>query len=167
MSGTGGTAGLVLTLAENGQQGTFIIDPVVTEPVRDFTATWMARVGGGTDTPADGWSLSMAPGIPDGEFGEDGTGSGLVVSFDTYDNGNGEAPVSMSATPASWWRLANSRSACCAPERISPRSTCESIGTGPWILSMVRTRSIGLCQCPDGNPSPARAGSLSERGRAG
>ncbi|NLH73645.1 MAG: hypothetical protein GX456_11380 [Verrucomicrobia bacterium] len=46
-----------------------------------------------TSTPADGFSFVVASGLPDSSFGEQGTGSGLIVSFDTYDNAGGEAPA--------------------------------------------------------------------------
>jgi hypothetical protein len=51
------------------------------------------RVGGGTSVPADGFSFVWASDLQDGTFGEDGAGSGLVVSFDIYDNGNSEVPA--------------------------------------------------------------------------
>jgi hypothetical protein len=53
-------------------------------------------VGGGTATPADGCSFVMGEDIADGSFGEDGSGSGLVVSFDTYDNGTTEVAPEIS-----------------------------------------------------------------------
>ncbi len=51
------------------------------------------RGGGGTATPADGFAFVLGDDAADGAFGENGAGSGLVVSFDTYDNGGGEAPA--------------------------------------------------------------------------
>jgi len=85
---------LKLTLAENGQSSSYVIDnPVGATPVTDFVATWNMRVGGGSARPADGFSFSAAPDVVDDVFGEDGSGSGLTVSFDIYDNGGGEAPA--------------------------------------------------------------------------
>ncbi len=83
-----------LTTAENSLQGSFLVNaPPGTSTITDFTATWQMRVGGGTSTPADGFSFVVASGLPDSSFGEQGTGSGLIVSFDTYDNAGGEAPA--------------------------------------------------------------------------
>jgi hypothetical protein len=56
-------------------------------------------VGGGTTPPADGFSVCVANNLP-ALFSEEGAGSGLIVSFDIYDNtdgdpnnGTGEAPA--------------------------------------------------------------------------
>jgi hypothetical protein len=85
--GVGGSAFMQLTEAVNDQTGSFLLDaPAGSMPIADFTATWMMLVGGGTAVPADGFSFVLGDDIPDGSFGEDGTGSGLIVGFDTYDN---------------------------------------------------------------------------------
>jgi hypothetical protein len=85
---------LKLTINENSQQGAWLVDtPAGVTAIHDFVATWKMRVGGGTDVPADGASFVLGDDVADGSFGESGAGSGLVVSFDTYDNGNGEAPA--------------------------------------------------------------------------
>lgn len=92
--GVGGSGGLVLTDALNDQSGSFVADfPSPNTEIMDFTLTFQALVGGGTEPPADGFSFVLGPDIPDGPFGEDGAGSGLIVSFDIYDNGGGEAPA--------------------------------------------------------------------------
>jgi hypothetical protein len=80
-----------LTEAVNDQGGSFLLNtPAGSTPINDFTATWMMRVGGGTAVPADGFSFVLGPDLADGSFGEDGAGSGLIVGFDTYDNGTTE-----------------------------------------------------------------------------
>jgi hypothetical protein len=84
---------LKLTINENGLIGSLLLDTPANTEIKDFTATWKMRVGGGTDVPADGFSFVLGADVADGTFGEDGAGSGLVVSFDTYDNGGGEAPA--------------------------------------------------------------------------
>ena len=85
---------LKLTKAANSQNGAFYIDPL--DPgmaTQSFTATFKALVGGGTGEtgglPADGFSFNFANDLPGGLFtyGEEGGGTGLTVSFDTYDNG--------------------------------------------------------------------------------
>ncbi|HOA60846.1 MAG TPA: hypothetical protein PLY00_10440 [Verrucomicrobiota bacterium] len=100
ITGPGGvddSAFLQLTEAVNDQSGAFLLDtPVGAAPIKDFTATWMMRVGGGTAIPADGFSFVLGPDVVDGTFGEDGAGSGLIVSFDTYDNGATEVAPEIS-----------------------------------------------------------------------
>ena len=93
--GVNGSGVLKLTLAENGQSGGFYIgDLDGGKAVSGFTAAFKVRIGGGTEVPADGMSFVWANDVPAGtSFGEDGSGSGLVVSFDIYDNGAGEAPA--------------------------------------------------------------------------
>lgn len=56
----------------------------------DSVAVWRMRVGGGANVPADGSSFVLASDVPDSPFGGDGAGSGLLVGFDTYDNGTSE-----------------------------------------------------------------------------
>ncbi len=91
--GVGNTPFVQLTDILESQNGSFLLNaPAGSSPIYDFTATWMMRVGGGTDVPADGFSFVLGPDIADGPFGEDGVGSGLIVSFDTYRNPNEMAP---------------------------------------------------------------------------
>lgn len=108
---------LQLTEAVNSQGGSFLLNtPAGADPIYDFTATWMMRVGGGTDVPADGCSFVIGPDIEDAAFGEDGAGSGLIVSFDTYDNGTTEV----------------------APE-ITIRYKSTDVATRPFDISVLRT----------------------------
>lgn len=83
-----------LTINENSQAGSFVLDaPEGTELVHDLTASWQLRIGGGTATPADGFAFAVGPDIPDAPFGQEGTGSGLSIGFDTFNNAGGEAPA--------------------------------------------------------------------------
>ena len=88
---------LHLTDAVNGQAGTFYIPAFDNgESVSSFTANFKVLVGGGSAVPADGFSFVWASDIsPESvpTFGEDGSGQGLTISFDTYDNQGGEAPA--------------------------------------------------------------------------
>ncbi len=100
--GVGNSGALKLTKAVNGLTGSFIIndlDPGVADGVNSLAVDFKLRMGGGTTPPADGFSFAMGPDVT-GTFGEDGAGTGLIVSFDTYDNvdsnpdnGTGEAPA--------------------------------------------------------------------------
>lgn len=85
--GVGDTPCIKITKNVNGQWGSFIIpDQDGGVPVYGFRATFMARVGGGTAPPADGWSFCVAPDLPDAVFGEGGAGNGFRVGFDIYNN---------------------------------------------------------------------------------
>ena len=83
---------LKLTEAAFGQMGTFIFDELDGwSPITGFRASFNMKIGGGTG--ADGISFNFAGDYSWWTFGEEGEGSGLTISFDTYDNGNGEAPA--------------------------------------------------------------------------
>ena len=96
---------LKLTEAVGGQSGFFFINDL--DPgnaVGSFTASFTAYVGGGTccgdsnSTPglqtADGFSFNFANDLPATFQGEEGGGTGLTVSFDSWDNqAPDEAPV--------------------------------------------------------------------------
>lgn len=91
--GVGDSGVLKLTTAVNSQVGSFIINDLSPGAnVDTLTVLFKARVGEGSVPPADGLSFVWASDLADGSFGEEGAGSGLVVTFDTYDNGGGEAP---------------------------------------------------------------------------
>ena len=88
---------LALTYAENSLQGSVVfdeLDPGAT--MGGFTVTFNMRIGGGSSTPADGMAFFFGSDIDaNANFGEEGPAStaGITVSFDTYDNGGGEAPA--------------------------------------------------------------------------
>ncbi len=91
-----GTDGVLhLTDAVNGQGGSIIIPDFDNgSAVNAFTAHFLWLEGGGTAPPADGFSFVWVNDLPSGTiFGEDGSGTGLVVSFDIYDNGNETPPA--------------------------------------------------------------------------
>ncbi|HSH16273.1 MAG TPA: hypothetical protein VLD18_09590, partial [Verrucomicrobiae bacterium] len=94
---------LHITDAVNGQTNSFIIDDFSGgAEVESFVATFTASLRGSTcctdgpnPRPADGFSFNFGT-LPDGAFGagEEGTGDGLVVSFDLWDNdANDSAPA--------------------------------------------------------------------------
>jgi hypothetical protein len=94
----GDSSSVVLTGAATGQNGTFILpDQDGGEKVKSLLARFEVRVRQWSNPPADGWSFSWAPDLPATLFGEEGAGSGLRVSFDSYDNNDGfprpEAPA--------------------------------------------------------------------------
>jgi len=88
---------LQLTLAEASQNGSWIVDDFSDgQTVGEFEATFRMLMGGNTsNAPTDGMSFSFGQNIPDNTFSpaENGAGNGLRVSFDSWDNGGGEAPA--------------------------------------------------------------------------
>ena len=91
-----GTGVLELNANAPGQTGAFLTtDLAPGEPVRGFTATFVARLEAGSFPPADGFSFNWATDLPNDIYAvaEEGEGSGLRVTFDTWDNGFAEAPA--------------------------------------------------------------------------
>lgn len=80
--GVDNTAALMLTSSEMGKVGSVIIDDVLGVPVTSFLVSFKARVGGGTTPGGAGFSFCVASDLPDGPFGSEGVGSGLILSFD-------------------------------------------------------------------------------------
>ncbi len=67
--------------------GSFVItnDLDAGTPIVGFSAAFKVYIGGGTG--ADGFSFNFAPDLPaDGNFGEEGAGTGITVEFDTFAN---------------------------------------------------------------------------------
>ena len=85
---------LHLTDAVNSLGGSIIIPDFDNgQSVNGFTAHFKLLVGGGTTPPADGLSFVWVSDLPAGTvFGEDGSGTGLIISFDIYDNGTAANP---------------------------------------------------------------------------
>jgi len=97
--GTGNSGVLKLNTA-NGQAGFLVLDDLDGgQAVGSFVATFNLRTGSDTSPilHGDGLSFNFGPDIPDDTFAfpEEGTGSGLRVSFDTFNNGSraNEAPA--------------------------------------------------------------------------
>ncbi|HTG42914.1 MAG TPA: hypothetical protein VK633_00155 [Verrucomicrobiae bacterium] len=93
-TGTNGSA-IELTMAAAGQGGALTIaDFNNGQAVSAFTAHFQMHVANGSGTPADGFAFIWADDIDaTANFGEGGAGSGLVVSFDTYQNPGEAAPA--------------------------------------------------------------------------
>ncbi len=95
----GDTSSILLTNAAAGQNGTFILpDQDAGARVKSLLARFDVRVRQWSNPPADGWSFSWAPDLPATPFGEDGAGSGLRVSFDTFDNAGFPFPEAPAVT---------------------------------------------------------------------
>lgn len=93
---------LKLTTAVNSHQSSFIIEDLDAGAyVNGIDANWKVRVGGGSGTPADGFSFVFGQfgaglGGTDGTFGEEGPGTiqGLTIAFDIYNNDTADAAPS-------------------------------------------------------------------------
>ncbi len=80
---TGGA--LVLTTATTNQQGSAVISDLDGgSAILGFTASFSLSIFNGNG--ADGASFNFGN-LPAASFGEDGSGSGLIIRFDTFDNG--------------------------------------------------------------------------------
>ncbi|MFN0129073.1 MAG: hypothetical protein ACKV19_20570, partial [Verrucomicrobiales bacterium] len=93
---SGGFNGGALKIVKNvnGRLGSWIIEDLDGGgPVNSLNFTGKLRAGGGTSPPADGWSFNFASDLVDGGISEEGSGTGLIVAFDLYDNAGGEAPA--------------------------------------------------------------------------
>jgi len=86
---------LALTYNEGSQQGTIVIDDLDGgTAIEAFTVRFKLQIGPGSANAADGFSFSFGPEVTSGStIGEEGTGNGVIVAFDTYDNGGSEAPA--------------------------------------------------------------------------
>ena len=86
---------LVLTWQEISEQATIFLDDLDGgAAIESFTAKFKLQIGPGSGNPADGVAFVFAPDLDiSTSFGEGGAGTGLMVVFDTYDNGSGEAPA--------------------------------------------------------------------------
>lgn len=157
--GMDGTAYMQLTSAEQSQTGSFIVEDFDNgAPVDSMVAFFHLNITNGSGNAADGASFSWGPNIPvDAPFGEDGAGDGLTVSFDTYDNGNAEAP----AIELKWQR--NSLGNVNVPKDFLYRAE------GEYVPVLVRVNSDGTADVVFDNtvifwrePLPGWTGGLSE-----
>ena len=97
--GTADGAALKLTQA-NGDAGALVLEDLDGGlPIGSFAANFKLRMGNDSSSPpqGDGFSFSFGPEIPDAvfPFPEEGAGTGLIVSFDSFNNAGpaGEAPA--------------------------------------------------------------------------
>ena len=132
---------LRLTDSAAGQMGSLVIqDFAGGEPVRNFRAAFRVSLRDGTPHPADGFSFNFGT-VPENAFGEEGIADGLVVSFDTWDNGPGDrAPgitVKYNGTPLATVATAEPRNPNAEPPGTLPPPTDPNTGrpmtltTGP------------------------------------
>jgi len=86
---TGGVDGGCLQLTTNATSqtaGYLISDLDPGGKIGSFTADFQVALGGGTNTPADGFSFNFGSDLPSAAITEEGSGTNLTVSFDTRAN---------------------------------------------------------------------------------
>ncbi len=95
MGGVGDSGVLKITTAANDQSGTFITAPLNGgAPMSFVDVSADVLLGLGTARPADGMSINIGPDLGTAAFGEEGMGSQLRVTLDTWDNaGTDTAPA--------------------------------------------------------------------------
>ena len=81
---------LKLTKPVNSAFGAMAIGPFAPLTINNMVATWKSRVGGGAGGGADGYSFNVGSDLADAFTAEEGTGTGLTVTIDTFDNGTGQ-----------------------------------------------------------------------------
>jgi hypothetical protein len=97
--GVGGTGYISLTDAALDQQGTIHVPEFRgAAAVAGFVATFQVRIGGGSHPPADGFSFNLADVPLDTIVGEEGSATGLAISFDTWDNGGDDTAPAIEVT---------------------------------------------------------------------
>ncbi len=86
--GIGNGGCLKMTTNAVNQSAGFVLDDLdAGAAINGFTATFQLLLGGGTGTPADGFSFNYAGNVPDGSIDETGAPStGLTVEFHTFTN---------------------------------------------------------------------------------
>ena len=90
--GVDDSGALVLTRNLASQIGGWLSPEIGT--VSSFTIDFDIYIADGTATQADGISMAISDDLePVEPFGEEGIGSKLIVCFDNWDNGGGEAPA--------------------------------------------------------------------------
>jgi hypothetical protein len=97
--GVGNTGSLHITDAANSLNGAFVVSNIVFggNMVSAISVSFDVREGGGSGTPADGFSFNWATGLTDGTVAnaETGTGNGVSLCFRIYvGNGNADNPPS-------------------------------------------------------------------------
>lgn len=99
--GVAGTGMVQLTANAGGQQGSIALeDQDPGQRVLGFSTRFFLRIGDTSPIPADGGSFVWSPEPITGAFGEAGTGGGLVVAFDTYDNVDADPNNAAGEAPA-------------------------------------------------------------------
>ena len=86
---------LILTYDEGSLNGAIVLDDLdAGAAIESFTASFKLQIARASGTAADGSSFNFGPDITSSSKpSEEGTGNGIIVAFDIYDNGGGEAPA--------------------------------------------------------------------------
>ena len=91
---------LQLTTNVNNQSSGYVISDLDSGgKIGSFVANFMVAMGGGTATPADGFSFNFAGDLPNGAMSEEGAGTGIRVEWNTYLNDVSD-PIGIDV----WWQ---------------------------------------------------------------
>jgi hypothetical protein len=137
--GAGDNGGVLkLTTASLNQLGSFVIDDLdFGFRVASFLATFNLRMGVGTTPPADGISFNFATDLANGPFNEEGSGTGLTITFDAYDIITGDNPEGPEIRIEYGGVL------------IANRKLSNQLQTGagfvPVVISYTPSRVLGFC----------------------
>ena len=87
-----GSGYISLTQSAGSETGTFIVDSLPPDQlVGTLRVDFQVRIIQGTLPPADGISFNFGPNLLNASIGEGGVGTGLSVTFDTFDNGDSDS----------------------------------------------------------------------------
>src|SRR5690349_21346767 len=94
IGGVGNSGVLKLTTNVPSELGSFVINDLDPgQRVLSFTANFKVAIyTTNTIAPSDGFSFNFATDLPNSTFNEDGGGSGITISFDTYNNISDDNP---------------------------------------------------------------------------
>jgi hypothetical protein len=131
--GSDGSGVLELTPNVGGLQGTIGIDDVLGGDATNVTIKVKLFIGNGSGDAADGLSINVAGDIDatTATAGEDGTGSGLSINFDTYNNAGAGNPPEAPAVEVKW-----AGAIVTLPDGVTPAQTIVTKGTlvnNQWV----------------------------------
>jgi len=94
IGGVGNSGVLKLTTNVPSELGSFVINDLDPgQRVLSFTANFKVAIyTTNSIAPSDGFSFNFATDLPNSTFNEDGGGSGITISFDTYNNVSDDNP---------------------------------------------------------------------------
>ncbi|HEU0009789.1 MAG TPA: hypothetical protein VFT34_08235, partial [Verrucomicrobiae bacterium] len=97
VNGVAAVSGGVLHLTDAGQAGVnggFAVPDITGgKSVGNLHVHWKSLIGAGQNGGADGYSFNWGTDLAAAGAGEEGTGTGLSVTVDTFDNGGGETGI--------------------------------------------------------------------------
>jgi hypothetical protein len=143
VAGSASVAGGVLHLTDavNSQSGQFFT-PAVDVPLESLSLDFKLRIGGGTccgspipegtSRMADGLSVNLGNDVGAG-FGEEGSGTGLIISFDLWDNGEAGSQDTSFTAPDIDVRFGGTAAATIAYQALDGDREAGRAPSGPFV----------------------------------